>query len=515
MKKRFNGLVYVVALFSILFCSCAKDENSTAYYPAFGTYTSGDFHQHSKFTDGSYTIGYVMGKNNENGLDWWVNSEHGGAFNTDGRTSGVDINATTYWDQENGVTIAGTASTSGGHQNMWRWQSLADYSFPFVLASRSTYPGKVIIQGYEWNVPGHEHCSMGVIDGQFGSNPNCSALAEFEYKFDNNDADILGGAAKGWVKSTKTGHEKAVEAITWLQTKYPSTSWAVPAHPERKKMYTIAAFRDLNNAGPDVCFGFESIPGHQKSVDRGEYSAALSDGGGTFGGCGTYAATVGGLWDAMLSEGRRFWLFANSDFHSPTNDFYPGEYHKTFVSVTKTGDAQAIVDGLRSGNSYIVNGGLISDLKYSIGDATMGQTFKTNKNVVPITITLKSSTLDHIDIIAGQVGSKISPSDASYNVPSVSTTKVIARFDATGGITDGNGIVSRAWTKVGNVITINLEVAATGSMYFRLRGTNWGVNTAGETDSKGNPLADEHNNTAAKALADLWFYTNPVYVKVN
>ncbi len=353
-----------------------------------------------------------------------------------------------------------------------------------------------------------------LITGEFGSSPNCNSLAEFEYKFDNNDADVVGGAAKGWVKSTQAGHAKALEAISWLQAKHPTTSWAIPAHPERKKLYTISAFRDMNNAGPDVCFGFESMPGHQKSVDRGEYTAALADGGGTYGGCGTYAATVGGLWDAMLSEGRRFWLFANSDFHSPVNDFYPGEYHKTYVSVSKTGDAQAIVDGMRSGNSYIVNGGLISDLKYSIGDAVMGQTFKTNKNVVTLQIKLQSSTLDHIDIIAGQIGNKIAPTDANYNVPSVSTTRVIARFDSKGGSTDRNGIVSRAWNKSGNTITLSLDIAVTGSMYFRLRGTNWGL-ASGETDANGNPLADEHTNTAAKALADLWFYSNPIYVKVN
>ncbi len=46
-----------------------------------GRYTTTDFHQHTTYSDGSYSFGYMMEKNNEYGLDWWVNSEHGGGFN--------------------------------------------------------------------------------------------------------------------------------------------------------------------------------------------------------------------------------------------------------------------------------------------------------------------------------------------------------------------------------------------------------------------------------------------------
>jgi len=31
-------------------------------------------------------------------------------------------------------------------------------------------------------------------------------------------------------------------------------------------------------------------------------------------------AKVGGLWDSLLGEGRRFWAFVNSDFHSAAED---------------------------------------------------------------------------------------------------------------------------------------------------------------------------------------------------
>jgi hypothetical protein len=54
-------------------------------------------------------------------------------------------------------------------------------------------------------------------------------------------------------------------------------------------------------------------------------------------------------------------------------------------------------------------------------------------------------------------------------------------------------------------------------MYFRLRGTNLPPDTPNETDAEGNPLADSlvGANTVAKAWADLWFYSNPIYIQVN
>jgi hypothetical protein len=49
-----------------------------------GEWLAGDFHQHTLYTDGSTTFDFVMSKNNEFGIDWWANSEHGGARNRDG-----------------------------------------------------------------------------------------------------------------------------------------------------------------------------------------------------------------------------------------------------------------------------------------------------------------------------------------------------------------------------------------------------------------------------------------------
>jgi hypothetical protein len=506
-----------------------------------GKWMTGDFHQHTTYTDGSNPIKTVMEKNKEFGLDWWANSEHGGAFPRDGYgpilTDGFDTSAyARFWDVIP-VAIIGNVSMSGSHQNMWRWQSIRDYSFPDILDAREMYPEKIIIQGLEWNMPGHEHCSTAIIMDQFADDPNANAIAEFEYKFDDSDKDTTGGTEQGWTKSAQSDHAKAVEAAAWMQANYPYTSWMVPAHPERKAKYTIDHFRDLNNAAPNVAFGFESIPGHQKESTRGSYGTGAV-GKGTYGGAGYFSAKVGGLWDALLGEGRHWWLFASSDFHETAGDFWPGEYTKTWTYVVdkdKNGDfsAQEIADALRSGNSFAVHGDLINALdfhaQYKSNFATMGQELLMDKGEkLKIKIQFKSPvlnnngdpvTVDHIDLIGGEITGVVVPGSPDYTKAVNETTKVIATFTSKDWEMDKDG-----WYTIVNHIK-----HAEKNMYFRLRGTNLAPNTRCETDSDGNPLIDRaddvlnpncseffvsHDN-ADEAWRDLWFYSNPIFVKVQ
>lgn len=353
-----------------------------------------------------------------------------------------------------------------------------------------------------------------------------NALAEFEYKFDNSDKDISGGAAMGWIKSTKSGHEKTLEAIEWLQSGYAGESWLIPAHPERKKLYTIADFRDMNNAGPDVCFGFESMPGHQKSSGRGGYSTS-ADGGGTYGGCGVYAAEIGGLWDAMLSEGRNFWLFASSDFHDLGGDFYPGEYQKTYTYVKDKTNPKSIVEGLKSGNSWVVEGDLIDVLEFKLrtdSEAQMGETINCEKGYALAEVVIRdpdttnhfgmNPVLDHVDVIMGDITGMIDQGDENYNSPIAPTTRIIARFDANGGVSSPNGIVSKPWMEIEDgKILIYFAIRVVDGCYIRLRGTNKGLGVEKETDENGNPLLDFElgENDSIKAINDLWFYSNPIF----
>jgi hypothetical protein len=499
-----------------------------------GGYITGDFHQHSLHTDGSNELAVTNSYNPMYGLDWWANSEHGGRFNS-----------TYRWKD-----IGGYAVPTGRPDNSWN----------IIQNARALYPTKTIIQGLEFNAPGHEHVSTALIADQWPAGTNLSPIAEFEYRFDASDGDTSGGPGGIWTgKNTTNNHAKSVQAVQWLQTNYPTQSWFIPAHPERQNSYRIEHFRDFNNAGPTVAFGFESMPGHQKSSGRGGYSTNAGTGtgqllpsgqGGTFGGTGVYAAKVGGWWDALLSEGRNWSLFASSDYHADSGDFRPGEQIKTYTYVAdkqeiNTGAAaQQIADGLRSGNSWVVQGDLINSLEFTVGGAMMGGKGVVNDNgrtTVYIKVhdpdmnnfntysDYKNPLLHHIDLIAGSVTGKGLPFLDAFGAPTetntgtsnpaysqaISDAEVIARFDSLGGLLDTNGLSSIAWTDLGDGYReMSIEVPVTGDMYFRLRGTNLGLGVFNETDGAGNPLADSlmGANTAAMAFSDIWFYSNAVTV---
>ncbi|HVR52914.1 MAG TPA: hypothetical protein VMS38_24530 [Pseudorhodoferax sp.] len=258
---------------------------------------------------------------------------------------------------------------------------------------------------------------------------NATAMAWWEYCFDRNDSDrsrgntVSGGSAgNNWncavpgslnsadpswnIEAQKLmpsgstgvgerGHNKAVEGMKWLALNHPQQSYYVPAHLERagpfnpdgNNGFNIEHLRNFNNAAPTVAVGFESQPGHHASDNRGEYSPSRNSiggvrvdsvGGTTYGGTGVYAAQIGGVWDALLGEGRNWWFFGSSDWHNrgmfgpddrrSTQDFYPGEYQRDFVMVRKGSDTklrpQAIVDGIRSGNSFVATGQLIDRLAF-------------------------------------------------------------------------------------------------------------------------------------------------------
>ena len=507
--------------------------------PPESQWLSGDFHQHTLYTDGSTAFGYVMEKNNEFGLDWWANSEHGGARNRDGE--GVSWLDTTKYPEN---PILGDNPQSG---NMYRWQSLRDFVYPDILTARETFPGKRIFSGLEWNVPAHEHCSVSVVSDTMGP----LAISAFEYQFDKSDGDT--SRTGEWTpfgvlaKHNKT-HEDTVAACAWMQDQYEKglidNAWIIFAHIERAEAYQIEHFRDFNNAAPDICFGFEGAPGHQVNSERGFGRDRDGAYGGAFGGVGSFTAQVGGLWDALLGEGRHWFNYANSDYHRHWtvggDDFFPGEYQKTYVNAVDSDrdgeySLNEIADGLRSGNAYFVHGDLIDALEFNAqsqtGKAVMGQDMRIrdrrwHKEPVVITIKFKSPatndhgdvpTVDHIDLIAGRITGKIDPASTDYTKATNETTKVIATFTAADWKVDRNGY---------NVITYRIK-DLDDSMYFRLRGTNLAVDTPYETDAQGNPLSDflatdylldQDGNPldgAEEAWADLWFYSNPIFVYVD
>ena len=567
---------------------------------------------------------------NNFGLDWFTLGNHGGSGNRDCRfsdpsydpnnTLGSAENGTatnpdgtpraTLWTDTFGQTIQGTTvnallGTPNGN-NMWRWQNIEQVEYP-ILASRVPEYKKPIIEGLEWIVPGHEHADVAILNGQIGKpgTTNANAMAEFEFRFDRSDNDAVGQlnragnqlwTGKDNVDNTGTaGHLKAVQGISWLQDHYPLTSYAIPTHSERKGAfdpanslgYNIEHFRDFNNAGPTVAFGIES-PGHmaQGTINGGSGSyESNAVGGDTYGMAGIYTAKVGGLWDGLLGEGRNVFVFASSDWHnrgvfpasalSTSSDFQPGEMTRLYVPHVAGNAAQSVIDGMRSGNVYYANGGLIGpnlSITAQVGTeppVTMGQTLVAkpgstitytmvlnlpSSNNSPYSFNnplllqdgikqkLNQPVLDHVDIITGQITGLIGPGEPGYAVPNA------------GGVA-GAAIVYNPSTKIAKqlrrksaqdvkinadgsiTLTFKTTFVATGKpFYIRARGTNIPVATPNVTDSSGNPLISMDNAKVpctdpacpahldvvngvkmvtydVQAYSNLWFYANPIFVR--
>jgi len=344
-----------------------------------------------------------------------------------------------------------------------------------------------------------------------------------------------------------TTHADAVQAIAWLKAHYPDRSYGIVTHPSRTPgRYTIANFRELNDLAPEIFFTLEGMVGNQMEPDRGGYASAYIDANAlsrTYGGCDAVIAKLGGVWDALLGEGRRMWSVGDSDFHFKTaggqfsSGYYPGEYTRNYVWVEGTG-MPAIVRGLRSGKAFSVTGDLISALEVAIaspsaGAAEIGGELRVAAgSELTITIRFKSEApsnyetsvgggdvpgalpvVDHVDLIAGDIGARAKPGTPAYTPATNPSTHVVARFSAADWSTDANGY---------HVVTY--PVTAAKDQYFRLRGTNLGTDVPDETQC-GEPLADARvdlvdNQARFDAInhrnyADLWFYSNPIFVTVH
>ena len=640
-----------------------------------GQYVTGDFHNHTTCSDGTLSLKKLVDKSAGTfGLDWFVQAGHGGnsarnctlaedPFEPVPPALGLTVPPTipargqlatdakgpnqTWTDTIGNAAIKGNMSGTTAKRNMWKWQEIQEYIYP-VIEQESRDRNKPIFVGLEQVVPGHEHSSTAIIDGQLPDSGagNAAAMAKFEYCFDRADSDTSRGGSNQWdcavpgsanngllnaaaqkiivasgTGSGTAGHVKTVEGVKWMAANHPKTSYYVPAHLERagafsadgNRGFNVEHLRNFNNAAPTVAFGFETMPGHQANPDRGSYGSGAV-GGGTFGGVGVYGAKIGGVWDALLGEGRNWFFFGSSDYHNrgsfgpdqrETNaDFFPGEYTKDYV-MARTGasvlgsnklSTQAIVDGLRSGNSFVVNGDVIDRLSFVVctahpgvvrkaslaaveaasfaaaaknadvninGCATMGEKLVVRpgadvivsivvrdpqgKNNAPysfpspslkqigITQPLDMPVLDHVDVIKGDVTGYANPMDsAAYaglvgsKAASNSSSQLVQTFNASN------------WTALPDgTRKMSYRIPAVKvSQYLRLRGTNLAPATPFETDSDGNPLLDfgidgkipcsdaacpahmaqtngaKTSSFDVAAWADLWFYSNPIFIEV-
>lgn len=455
-----------------------------------GKWEAGDMHTHTVLTDGSSLQLQVVQKAfNEYGLDWMANSEHGGSFSRD---------------------PFGQPTT-----NTARWWQIQNWSWPIIRDLRPMFPEQTLVQGVEWNVPTHEHASVGIVSNE------PSAVAEFEYRFDQNDSSTT---YPGSPSKDNTSHAGAINAVSWLETNFRDSSYFVINHPSRKLAasggYSAGSVRDLIAAGPNVTAGFEGMPGHQRDTNRGGYSSTNPI-ARNYQGADPWAAQVGGLWDSILGNGSRFSIFSNSDYHFTDGDFWPGQYSKNWTWVSHPDDPKSLVAGLKSGRTWSAHGDLIDELKFTAtGD---GKKIEMSKDPLvvrrgkDVVVTIKfhspalnnngdSPAVDHVDLIAGNVTGAAVKGAASWDATTNPTTQVVKTFEGRSIQSLGNGWYAATY----------LVHKVQGPMYLRLRGTNTPVNTPGATDAAGNPVMDAvGGNTPANAWNTLWFYSNPIWINVR
>ena len=427
---------------------------------------------------------------------------------------------------------------------------------PDILRSRERFGDRTLVfQGLEWNIPAAEHGTVFVHPG-----PNeVDVLKRFENGYD--------GVVNGAGDNTATNEALAITGLDFLADELDRGSVAdalmLANHPARKGIDSPHEIRGWRDAQPRIAIGMEGAPGHQAAgipepygpgSGRGYYDNAPDpvasfpgypmESYRTYGGFDWMTSTVGGLWDSLLSEGKPWWITANSDSHkvyldsavrggpdtdfdaqgfyadpvhvtafdATFGDFWPGYYSRTHVGAAGYSYA-AVMDALRAGRVWVDHGALLEslDVRVRAGDqeTTLGGVIVAPKGTkVSLSATLVPAQLPNfgqfvpqlakVDLIRGVVTGPASDRD-TFSAPG---TKVTKTWD-----------VSRQANAPQMLLTYDLGVVGEQGFYVRGRGSDGkrsgpGLNGAG-VDPNG-PVVDVVGD--ADPWQDLWFYTNPIWV---
>lgn len=383
-----------------------------------------------------------------------------------------------------------------------------DQAYPELLRSRRAHPRLLHFFGMELDVPGAEHASV-IVPRNDGER---DVLFGIESGFNRREpwpADPAWNTEARMLDALK--HMDGLAAPPVVIANHPSrTSPAVGAYG----LVSPGELRNWNDTAPQVAVGMEGAPGHQaaslnarKGADpddayRGSYRRAP-----TMGGFDQMTAQVGGFWDSMLGEGRRWWVTSTSDSHrhytEGGNDFWPGEYSKTYVKAVRTYDD--VLDGLRNGRVFVTLGDLVSELEVTVQPAAGGaradiggQLKVARGSDVTVIVRLRDPAganfggrtpdVTRVDLIRGDVTGPVADRSADRNP----TAHVAARF------------APGQWARDGERIAMTYTIRnVTQSGYVRVRGTN------------GTELEPQPDPAGEDPWADLWFYSNPVFITVE
>ncbi len=374
-------------------------------------------------------------------------------------------------------------------------------AYPELVASRAAVPDIMQFYGMEFDTPGARHSTLIIPK----SEQEADQLFMLESRY--NRREIYPD------ESPRDTQAFMLEALTAMQNMSPRPVLTVN-HPARKatglneyQKITPQRMREWQDTAPDVVTGMTAIPGHQAATINPDGSndpdapRAEYFGYPTHGGTDQMSAVVGGVWDKLLAEGRRWTVTAVSDSHAHytegRTDFWPGEYAKTYVRATR--DYDSVLAGIREGNVFITTGDLIDELYVSIRQgkqrADMGEMLNIDGEE-PVTVTVafhdpQSANFNHqfpavarLDVIFGEVVGTYPETDSG-------PTRVIRRF------------YPQDWEQQGAYKVVQFKMPAPkGSAYVRVRGTNVKDELEPEVDPAGENPWD-----------DLWFYSNPVYIQ--
>ena len=406
-----------------------------------------------------------------------------------------------------------------GHHHGLSWMVTTDHggpnhsrlnqerAYPELVKSRKSVPGIIQFYGMELDTPGAKHSTLII--------PHTDDEADRLYQLEKAYAwkDVYPKDAERHTEG------RMLEALTAMR-ELPAQPIVIANHPSREAtdlgVYTLVTPRELrnwNDTAPTVAIGMEGSPGHQAAalnpdgsikVDgiRGDY-----DDFPTMGGFDQMTARLGGFWDSMLGEGRRWWITSSSDSHihytEGDQDFWPGEYAKTYVFSEKNYDD--ILFGLRSGRVFVSTGDLITELYVTAatvgGERTafIGETLNVvSGSTVRITVRFldpeglnahnDNPRVARVDLITGSLSGTVSDATLDTN----STTVVARRF------------VADTWRQEGEYSVATYEMENVNqSGYVRVRGTN-GAEEEPQTDPPGED-----------PWTDLWFYSNPIFLVVE
>ena len=207
-----------------------------------------------------------------------------------------------------------------------------ELAYPELVQSRLVVSEVIQFYGMELDTPGGEHSSLII--------PYTHDEAEILHRLESD----FGRVEAFPVDPLRDTEAKMLEALGVMRT-LDRPPVVIANHPSRTASgdgqygrYDPAEFRRWNDTAPEVAVGMAGAPGHQaislttNPLATNAERLVRSGYGGfpTMGGFDQMTAKLGGFWDSMLGEGRRWWITANSDSHKHYSeggvDFWPGEY---------------------------------------------------------------------------------------------------------------------------------------------------------------------------------------------